>query len=537
MTKLYFIKYVVVFLASTLFFVESFAAGVVVLAGGGEDGKIGDRQAWSYKLYKRLIDNGDINGDKKLKVAVISYYQPSDNETPDYFKSIGANSAEAIVIENREQANDPRIADKINDADVIFFRGGDQAEYYRNWKDTRLSQNIKKIDTNGGALGGTSAGAMSLAGYALAGGKKISSQEALMDSQSPFLDDERGGSSIHHDFLNIVPDVIIDTHYGERARLGRALAVHAKASEDYNRKDLLTIAVSEQTGVAISNGKAEVYGHGTVEFIQQTPETKSIRNSGEPLVYTNLRNDVLTEGWIFDIQNKRPDMEKIPVGTKVRKPNKRCGVIDGNITIDGSKKTDSSHFEYTPLYGKNNYQLAHREEKKILAKGIIGVTNGTSYDEDELGHSENALAQAALYRAIYDQPSRSAFLISNESMMKSYSKSSDKIGFEKNLNLKVNEASSIILDCSNCTHLGLSPRVTNLDNGSKTLRLPALINMRVHVVGSSEKNNTVYNLNSHKIEKISGTQSNLDCDFREDNQTNLNKISEKISISVPNCEP
>ncbi len=272
MDKIFFLTLIFLLQFST-----SFAAGVVVVAGGGEEGKPGDQKAWSYDLYKRLIDNGDINGDKKIKVAVLSYYKQEDTWYSDYFKSLGAAHVEAVVAETRDEANDPKIADKIKDADVIFFRGGDQAEYYNNWKGTLLEKNIKILDKNGGAISGTSAGAMSLAGFALAGGQELGSKDVLMDAKTKMLDDVNGGSSIHNDFLNIVPDAIIETHYGERARLGRTVGAHAKASEDFNRKDLLSIAVSEHTGIAISNGKARVYGNGTVEFIQQTADTKNIR--------------------------------------------------------------------------------------------------------------------------------------------------------------------------------------------------------------------------------------------------------------------
>jgi len=50
---------------SQLLINTAFASGMVVLAGGGEEGKIGDTKSWSYQLYKRLIEQGDVTGDKK----------------------------------------------------------------------------------------------------------------------------------------------------------------------------------------------------------------------------------------------------------------------------------------------------------------------------------------------------------------------------------------------------------------------------------------------------------------------------------------
>lgn len=523
--KLFFLKLVM----SLFLHNQAYAAGVVVLAGGGEDGQIGDKSAWSYQLYKRLIENGDINGDGKVKVVVLSYYQPDSEETPEYFKSLGASSAEHVIARNRQEANDPKIVDKIRDADVIFFRGGDQAEYYRSWKNTRLFDHIKHVDQNGGALGGTSAGAMSLAGYALAGGQEIGSKDVLSDGQSKLLDDELGGSSIHNDFIGAVPGAYVDTHCGERARLGRLLGVHAKASEDFGRKDLLGICVAEQTGVAIANGKAQIYGKGMVEFIQQTPQTRIMRKSGKPLVYTDIRNDALTEGWVYDMQSRRPETSTTPSGTRVADHKCKCGQAKGQLTIDGSRKADESKFEYYPQYGKENYLLLHSHRSLGQLKGVVGITRAHNYDDDPSGGEQRAKIQAALYRAIYDEPGRSAILLAEDGVIRSVPKREDVISFERNSRRRAKENSAIILDCAECTHTGLSPRVTELDNGSKTLRAPALINLRVHVIGASTENDVVYNLKSHQVESTTAKPVEVVCQVKSEREVQqLKEIAEEI---------
>jgi len=114
----------------------------------------------------------------------------------------------------------------------------------------------------------------------------------------------------------VVPDVIVETHFGERARLGRAIGVLAKATQDFKNDHLLSIAISEQTGVVIKDGKAEVVGLGTVEFMQKTPESKIIRNKGEPLVFTDIKNDVLVEGWTYDLIKRSVDLSAMPSTAK-----------------------------------------------------------------------------------------------------------------------------------------------------------------------------------------------------------------------------
>lgn len=491
-------------LCATLCFLPYYkvkAAGVVVAVGGGEESAVGDKSGWSYNLYKRLVDNGDINGDKKVKVVVLSYYKPSSDDTTEaYFKNLGATSAQHLIARNRKDANNPKIINELDNADVIFFRGGDQAEYYRNWKNTRLFEKIKSIDKRGGAIGGTSAGAMSLAGYALAGGQELGSKDVLSDGKSPYLDDQLGGTSIHH-FLNIVPNTYIDTHCGERARLGRLLGVHAKATEDSKNNKILGVCLSEQTGVAIANGKADVYGKGTVDFIQQTPDTKRIRRKGQPLVYTDIRDDVLTEGWSYDMNQMLPDTNHLPHNAMKIIPQKKCGEIQDNTIINGAQKQDVQKFEYHPNYGKENYELVHSSDKEVKIKGVIGLTRTQTFDDDPSGGAERAKIQAALYRSLYDAPGRSVIHLPEESKLVSEN-DGKHISFEKNSELNSPETSALILDCSSCNYIGLSPRVTDLDNGSGSLHLPTLINLRVHAIGASKKNNLYYNLKTHKVSKL-----------------------------------
>ena len=76
---------------------------------------------------------------------------------------------------------------------------------------------------------------MGLSEYSITGGQDFDSKEVLSDSHSPLLNDKVSPttSGIHNDFLNAVPGVLADTHCGERGRVGRLMAVMAKATEDF----------------------------------------------------------------------------------------------------------------------------------------------------------------------------------------------------------------------------------------------------------------------------------------------------------------
>ena len=66
------------------------------------------------------------------------------------------NSVNSIVCE--EASEHPDIITLINNAEGIWFAGGDQGTYIDYWRDTAIQQAIKNAIDRGAVLGGTSAG-------------------------------------------------------------------------------------------------------------------------------------------------------------------------------------------------------------------------------------------------------------------------------------------------------------------------------------------------------------------------------------------
>jgi len=423
------------------------APGIIVIAGGGPEGDIGDKASWSYELYKSLIDNGPIHGDGKIKVVVISGSDPGNTEMVDYLKSMGATSSENVVADSKEKANDPAVVDTVSNADVIFIRGGNQGDYYRFWKDTRLHENILNVMKNGGAIGGTSAGAMSLSQYALTGGQDFVSRDVLQDAHSPLLNDiVDGKTSIHNDFLNLVPETLIETHCGERARIGRLLAVQAKAIDDYKNNNILGICLEERTGLLIRQDQAEVFGTGTVHFLQNTADTTLIRIPQMPLIYTNVKDDALTEGWKFDLGKRMPDLMKIPKNA---------------IRINNQKGN-----------GK-----------------FIHIKDAQAEKVDKNDNAFKGIAQTRALKSIFENTNTSVLLTPLEETIKISRDHSIALIAKNTIFNPSPDVSTIIMDCKNCTYKSLSSFVSNQDDGSNTLFSAGLINMRLHVMRTGESFN------------------------------------------------
>jgi len=242
-----------------------------LLAGGGSDND---------DAMKALVEAGGA-GD-----AVILRMDDTGGAYADYFVELGAHSATEIVFDPlhgnddavagsalladlRALADDLWIERRIDEAEIVFFAGGNQTKYVDVWHDTRLAFAVKRLAKRGGAVGGTSAGMHVLGGLVhtpRGPGDSVRSVDALDD---PYIDPNEIAGSRSLDFaespflLPAFANVITDTHWTERNRLGRSLVFLARAIEDKRRSigELQLIACDE--GVAVlfdAKGIGHVYG-------------------------------------------------------------------------------------------------------------------------------------------------------------------------------------------------------------------------------------------------------------------------------------
>lgn len=469
------------------------AAGVIVAAGGGSEGNLGDTTSWSYTLYRKLVLNGDKNGDGKIKVAILST-DVQDNWLPNYFVWLGATEAVNVKVSNKTDANNTAIVDTVKTADIIFLKGGDQGLYYDYWNGTTLETHIRTVvDTNNGAIGGTSAGAMSLAQYAFAGGKDLISLDVLQDAKTPYLDDTNGGSAIHTDFFSFVPNVVIDTHYTARGRLGRTLGILGKAIQDNAKTTILGIGLEERTGLAITGSVAEVVGIGSVDFLQQTSTTVLRRDSKRPLFYTNVRLDRLTEGWKFNLSTRLPDTTNKPSTAKTVTYGGDSTANSGAITIQGTKTTDEDRFQRTIDYDPYAYKTLQGTYTTYI-RNTMGLIDAQDSDYRGAVHE-------SMFRALYDFPSFTGFLVAAPGQIYRASSSADQVQFMRNSAQAAVEAATIVIDGKTITHKDLSPYISNMDAGTFTLKAATLVNARLHVLAESgvSSRGAKYNTRTHTI--------------------------------------
>lgn len=174
----------------------------------------------------------------------------------------GVASVQTLTFHSREAASDPRVLAIVRHADGIFFRGGDQAKYVRFWKGTPLNDALNAHVRAGKPMGGTSAGLAILGRYsygALDGGS-ITSPEALADPMGPAV-------TLVGDFLKLPPlyaaQVITDSHFDTRDRIGRLLAFVANLAKTQHSASIVGLGIDENTALCIgADGVAHFFsGH------------------------------------------------------------------------------------------------------------------------------------------------------------------------------------------------------------------------------------------------------------------------------------
>ncbi|HEX2618789.1 MAG TPA: Type 1 glutamine amidotransferase-like domain-containing protein, partial [Phototrophicaceae bacterium] len=269
------------------------------LGGGGRD--VDPAIQWMINQVR-----GCSNCATKVDVVVIrsSDDDPSDDDA--YNQPImnmqGVDSVETFVIGSRKDANQSDVVNRIRQAEVIFFAGGNQCKYVRNFQRTGLEDAVKSVYARGGAIGGTSAGAMIQSEFiynaCLQGRENISSDNALRD---PYAD--IGFTNDLFEWTTL-KGTIIDTHFDVDDRMGRLMAFIARQIRDGMADEVLGIGLPEATSLVVDqNGMAQVMGKGAVYIVlgDHLPERCEPERS---LTFSNFKIWKVDNGQMFDLRNR-----------------------------------------------------------------------------------------------------------------------------------------------------------------------------------------------------------------------------------------
>ncbi|HVA62503.1 MAG TPA: cyanophycinase [Terriglobales bacterium] len=139
------------------------------------------------------------------------------------------NSVSTLILPSRAAALAPFASRAIAQASAIFIAGGDQSNYINFWRHTPVARALDAAIRRGVPLGGTSAGLAVLGEFAYSAqhdppnGPDLTAAAALANPFHPQVVLVRG-------FLAIpaLREVVTDTHFHNRNRLGRLLVFMAR---------------------------------------------------------------------------------------------------------------------------------------------------------------------------------------------------------------------------------------------------------------------------------------------------------------------
>ena len=239
----------------------------------------------------------------KLDVVVLRC-SGSDGYNGPILAMDGVNSVESIVGTSAADFEDISVAQAVAKAEVVFFAGGNQANYIQFIKGTATDIAIQSLLARGGGLGGTSAGA-AIQGAIIhdATTGSSTSTEALANPYHPKIHFTLGWFGTPH-----LVDTLCEPHLqlggNGYDRLGRLMAFVARQVKDGHASTMLGIGIDSETSLVIDKaGQATVMGSRNVHLVllDHAPETCG---AGSPLTCKGFKLWRFRPGQTFSLVHR-----------------------------------------------------------------------------------------------------------------------------------------------------------------------------------------------------------------------------------------
>lgn len=243
-------------------------------------------------ILKRLLLESKHKENSKIEVVTTASKIPREIG-PEYVRALeylGATNVNVLHIEKREQATAPEVLERIKEADVVMFTGGDQLRLTSILGGTAFHDIIlDKYHNEDFIYAGTSAGAAAASNNMIYQG---SSSEALLKGEVKITSG-----------LGLIDGVIIDTHFVQRGRIGRLFQAVV------GNPKVLGIGLGEDTGLLIKNNtQMEAIGSGLVILVdgREIKDTNLTQvELGQPISISHLVTHVMSMYDTFDLSTHK----------------------------------------------------------------------------------------------------------------------------------------------------------------------------------------------------------------------------------------
>ncbi|MBX2829215.1 MAG: cyanophycinase [Flavobacteriaceae bacterium] len=269
--------------------------GVLIPIGGNEDKGIEENEQYTLEfisegiLYHVVKQAGGIDANILVIPTASSIPDEVGQNYLEAFDKLGCKNVRVMDIRSREESEDPKNLEWVQNAQCVMFSGGNQSNITRNIKGTSLHKLlIDKYQNESFVIAGTSAGAMCMSQEMIRGG---SAQESFVK-----------GAVRMGEGMDFIPNLIIDSHFIRRGRFGRLAEAIAQFPQ------LIGVGLAEDTGLIVKENSFEVIGSGMV-IIMDARKAKhnnhEILQEGTPMTLTHLKTHVLANGDVFNIKERK----------------------------------------------------------------------------------------------------------------------------------------------------------------------------------------------------------------------------------------
>lgn len=220
-------------------------------------------------------------------IVILRASGTDDLQQDFYDGSGGISSVETLVFHDRKAASDSKVLAILRHADGIFIGGGDQSNYVRYWRGTPLNAALDRHVRSGKPIAGTSAGLAIMGAYSYGAldGDSLQSTRALPDPLGP-------GVTLVRDFLHLpyLANVITDSHFAERQRLGRLIVFVARLAHEEKNPAITGIGIDENAALCID---AHGIGHVVTDsdgsaWLVRPMRKPDLIEPGRPLIFLGV---------------------------------------------------------------------------------------------------------------------------------------------------------------------------------------------------------------------------------------------------------
>lgn len=255
----------------------------LLVIGGAED-RVG-----RVTILRRFVR---LAGTRKARIVLVPTASAFADEAASAYKAVfarlGVAHVDVVNPLSRREGSDPALVALVDRATGVFITGGNQLKLSHHVVGTPLGDAIIRAYRRGAVVAGTSAGASIMSLFMISMG-----EEGVTPRQR---------ASQLTAGLALLPQVIVDQHFDQRARYGRLMSLVAGSP------NLLGMGVDEDTAAEVTDGHlVTVLGSGAVFIVDARNAVSDAHEARRdaPLMVSGAVVHSLPHGSTFDLDEAR----------------------------------------------------------------------------------------------------------------------------------------------------------------------------------------------------------------------------------------